>query len=82
VGVYFATEGGAWVTHYEPDSDVWLRMGRIAGVNMPKRKSKSPPTWTDVKAKLVDFDRTALLALIESLYTSHRIRRFFMPALA
>jgi len=56
--------------------------GRIVE-RMAKRKQTSEPTWTDVKAKLADFDRAALLGLIQSLYTAHRdIRRFFMPALA
>ena len=39
---------------------------------MAKRKSKSQPTWTDVKAKLADFDRTALLGLIQSLYAAYK----------
>jgi hypothetical protein len=29
--------------------------------HMGKRQPKSLPTWTDVKAKLADFDRAALL---------------------
>ncbi len=37
-----------------------------------KRQSKSHPTWTDVKAKLADFDRAALLDLIRSLYSAHK----------
>ena len=68
------------MTHYEPDSEVWPRMGRIVGVYMPKRKSKSQPTWTDVKAKLVDFDRTELLALIQGLYASHKNNQTFLHA--
>jgi hypothetical protein len=39
---------------------------------MAKRNPKSQPTWTDVKTKLADFDRTALLELIQSLYLAHR----------
>ena len=35
-----------------------------------KRESKSHPTWTDVKARLADFDRAALLDLIRSLYSA------------
>jgi hypothetical protein len=47
---------------------------------MAKRKSKSQPTWTDVKAKLVDFDRGALLGLIQSLYTAHKDNQTFLHA--
>jgi len=39
---------------------------------MAKHKSKSEPMWTDVKAKLADFDRAALLCLIQSLYSAHK----------
>ncbi len=35
---------------------------------MAKRKQKSQPKRTDVKAKLADVDRAALLGLIQSLY--------------
>src|SRR5438876_8996344 len=47
---------------------------------MAKRKSKSQPTWTDVKTKLADFDRAALLGLIQSLYTSHNDDQTFLHA--
>jgi hypothetical protein len=53
--------------------------GRIVE-RMAKRKSKSQPTWTDVKAKLADFDRTALLSLIQSLYTAHKDNQTFLHA--
>jgi hypothetical protein len=43
-----------------------------------KRKSKSQPTWTDVKAKLADFDRAALLGLIQSLYSAHKDNQTFL----
>ena len=43
-----------------------------------KRQSKSQPTWTDVKAKLVDFDRAALLGLIQSLYSAHKDNQMFL----
>jgi len=45
---------------------------------MAKPKSKSQPTWTDVKAKLADFDRAALLGLIQSLYTAHKDNQTFL----
>ena len=43
-----------------------------------KRQSKSRPTWTDVKAKLADFDRAALLDLIRSLYSAHKDNQIFL----
>ena len=43
-----------------------------------KRQSKSYPTWTDVKAKLADFDRSALLGLIQSLYTANKDNQMFL----
>jgi hypothetical protein len=45
---------------------------------MAKHKSKSQPTWTDVKAKLADFDRAALLGLIRGLYTAHKDNQTFL----
>jgi hypothetical protein len=45
-----------------------------------KRKSKSQTTWTDVKAKLADFDRIALLGLIQGLYTAHKDNQTFLHA--
>jgi len=47
---------------------------------MAKRKSKSQPTWTDVKAKLSHFDRAALLGLIQSLYTAYKDNQMFLHA--
>ena len=55
-------------------------MGRIVDAYMAKRKSKSQPAWTDVKAKLADFDRAALLGLIQSLYTAHKDNQTFLHA--
>ena len=43
-----------------------------------KGPSKSQPTWTDVKAKLADFDRAALLGLIQSLYRAHKDNQTFL----
>jgi hypothetical protein len=45
---------------------------------MAKHKPKSQPTWTDVKAKLADFDRAALLGLIQGLYTAHKDNQTFL----
>jgi hypothetical protein len=47
---------------------------------MAKRKPKSQPTWTDVKTKLADFDRTPLLGLIQSLYAAHKDNQTFVHA--
>ena len=47
---------------------------------MAKRKPKSQPTWTDVKAKLADFDRAALLGLIQGLYAAHKDNQTFLHA--
>lgn len=47
---------------------------------MAKRNSKSQPTWTNVKTKLADFDRAALLGLIQSLYSAHKDNQTFLHA--
>ena len=56
---------------------VGIPKGRIVG-RMAKLKQKSQPTWTDVKAKLADFDRAALLGLIQSLYAAHKDNQMFL----
>jgi hypothetical protein len=47
---------------------------------MAKRESKSQATWTDVKARLADFDRAGLLGLVHELYTAHEDNRAFLHA--
>ena len=47
---------------------------------MTKRQSKSQPTWTDVKAKLAAFDRTALLDLLHNLYAADKDNQTFLHA--
>ena len=47
---------------------------------MNQRQSKSQPRWTDVKAKLTSFDRTALLGLIQDLYGAHKDNQAFLHA--
>lgn len=43
-----------------------------------KPESKSQPTWSDVKAKLADLDRAAVLGLLHDLYTGSKdIQAFF-----
>ena len=48
--------------------------------HMGKRQPKSLPTWTDVKAKLADFDRAALLDLIHHLDAAHKDNQLFLHA--
>src|SRR5205823_9156602 len=55
----------------------WPPMSRIE-TRMAKRHSKSQPTWTDVKAKLAEFDRAFLLALLQSLYDAHKDNQLFL----
>lgn len=45
---------------------------------MPKRQSKAKPTWSDVKAKLADFDRAGLLDLIHDLYSANQDNQLFL----
>ena len=45
-----------------------------------QRKQKSDHTWTDVKAKLADFDRVALLRLSQSLYAADKEHQRFIHA--
>jgi hypothetical protein len=47
---------------------------------MTKPEPKSQPTWTDVKAKLAAFDRTALLDLLHTLYAAHKDNQAFLHA--
>jgi hypothetical protein len=47
---------------------------------MAKRQRRSHPTWTDVKAKLADFDRAGFLGLIQNLYVAHQDNRAFLHA--
>src|ERR1700737_1935007 len=47
---------------------------------MARTKSKSQPTWTDVKAQLAHFDRTGLLGLIQDLYAANKENQMFLHA--
>ena len=47
---------------------------------MAKRQPPSRPTWTDVKAELVSFDRLGLLGLIQDLYAAHKDNQTFLHA--
>jgi hypothetical protein len=44
------------------------------------RKPKSEPLWSDVKAKLADFDRGGLLGLVQDLYAASKDNRNFVHA--
>ncbi|MCY0916336.1 hypothetical protein [Massilia antarctica] len=41
---------------------------------------KATPTWSDVKSKLADFDRAAVLALLQDLYASSKENQAFLHA--
>ena len=62
-----------------PDYECFACTGRIDGC-MVKTKSKSQPTWTDVKAKLAGFDRAGLLGLIQNLYALQKDNQRFLHA--
>ncbi len=47
---------------------------------MARIKSKSQPTWTDVKAKIAHFDRAGLLGLIQDLYAANKENQMFLHA--
>ena len=47
---------------------------------MTKRESRSQPRWSDVKAKLAAFDRTALVDLLHHLYAAHKDNQAFLHA--
>jgi len=46
---------------------------------MTSRKG-SDPTWSDVKAKLVDFDRAGMLKLVQDLYAASKDNQNFLHA--
>ena len=45
-----------------------------------KRKPRSQPAWTDIKARLAGFDRRELIGLIQDLYAAHKENRTFLHA--
>jgi hypothetical protein len=44
------------------------------------KQPEAQPTWSDVKAKLADFDRGALLGLVQDLYAAGKENRNFLHA--
>jgi len=47
-------------------------------LSVSPRKPKTKPTWSDVKAKLLEFDRPGLLALIQDLYAANKDNQTFL----
>src|ERR1700722_14356292 len=45
---------------------------------MAVRDRKTSPTWSDVKGKLVEFDRSALLGTIQDLYAASTDNQAFL----
>lgn len=45
---------------------------------MPVKQKKSTATWSDAKAKLADFDRAALLGLVQDLYAASKDNQTFL----
>ena len=43
-------------------------------------KRKATPTWSDVKAKLTDFDRAGLVGLVQDLYAASKDNQAFLHA--
>jgi hypothetical protein len=43
-------------------------------------KKKNAPSWSDVKTKLADFDRTGLIGLIQDLYAANKDNQAFLHA--
>jgi hypothetical protein len=50
---------------------------RTSGSLMEASQS-SVPTWSDVKAKLADFDRTGLIGLVQDLYAASEYSQAFL----
>ena len=42
--------------------------------------SRSQPTWSDVKARLQEFDRAGLISLIQDLYSANKDNQVFLHA--
>ncbi|TDF62913.1 hypothetical protein [Cupriavidus sp. L7L] len=46
----------------------------------PKAAHKSSSSWSDVKAKLADFDRAGLIGLVQALYAASKDNQAFLHA--
>ena len=47
---------------------------------MAAKPKKAAPSWSDVKARLAEFDRTALLGLVQDLYAASKDNQAFLHA--
>ena len=45
-----------------------------------ERSKKTTPSWSDVKAKLEEFDRAGIQALVQDLYSSSKENQIFLHA--
>jgi len=45
---------------------------------MATKPKKAAPSWSDVKARLAEFDRTALLGLVQDLYAASKDNQAFL----
>ena len=43
-------------------------------------RKMTKPTWTDVKARLIDFDQAGLMGLIQDLYAASKDNQAFLHA--
>jgi len=41
---------------------------------------KNTPSWSDVKTRLTDFDRTGLIGLVQDLYAASKDNKVFLHA--
>lgn len=57
---------------------VVLSIDHRSKVSMPSKKTAT--TWSDVKAKLIDFDRAGLLGLLQDLYAASKDNQAFLHA--
>src|SRR3712207_9188713 len=47
---------------------------------MATKPKKAAPSWSDVKGRLAEFDRTALLGLVQDLYAASKDNQAFLHA--
>lgn len=47
---------------------------------MSRNSQKSSPSWSDVKAKLADFDRAGLIGLVQDMYAASKENQAFLHA--
>ena len=47
---------------------------------MTTKQKKAAPSWSDIKAKLTDFDRAGMLVLVQDLYIASKDNQAFLHA--